>query len=161
TTASLVETVPTGWIPSSPSNGGQVNGETITWNLTSPFPSSVTYKLKAVGNAVEAPIGGLFSDPGALGKYSVGGAGLLFSPTDMTDLGYIKKWLLLGPYTQPAGLSASPGLVNMRKDHLTDEGAIKELTVQPSAGDVVNTHYGPPTCTPGGPPCTAPPKARS
>ena len=121
-----------------------------------------TYKVKAVGTAPEASIGGLFSDAGALGKYAVSGAGLLFNPTDFSDQGFIKTWLLLGPYTQPAGLTAAPGLANIRKDHLTDEGANQELTVQPKAGDTVQTHYGPPTCAPVGTPgCKAPPKARS
>jgi len=162
-TITLVEATPTGWVPSNASNGGVINSNVITFSLNgASLPSSLTYKVKAVGTAPEASIGGLFSDAGALGKYVVSGAGLLFNPTDFTDQGFIKTWLLLGPYSQPAGLGANPGAANIRKDHLTDEGANKELTIQPKAGDTIQTHYGPPTCAPEGTPgCKSPPKARS
>jgi hypothetical protein len=158
----LVETVPVGWVPSSASNSGAINNNAITWSLNGgSLPASLTYKVKAVGTTPEVGIGGIFSDALALGKYSVSGNGLLFSPTQFSDQGFIKNWLLLGPFTQPTGLSAAPGLANMRKDHLTDEGANQELTVQPRAGDQVQTHYGPPTCAAEGAACKAPPKARS
>jgi len=61
-------------------------------------------------------------------------------PTGISPNGYINAWLILGPYAQGGG--AAPGQDNIRQDYLTDGGDVTEFTVQPKAGDTVNTDYG-------------------
>jgi hypothetical protein len=57
----------------------------------------------------------------------------------MTSSGFIKAWLLLGPFSQSGG--AAPGEDAIRFDYLTDGVSVNEEDVLPKAGDTVNTDY--------------------
>jgi hypothetical protein len=140
----IVETAPQGWEASAVSGGGSLAGQTITWNLSPPFPASLTYKVKAAVPLQEARFSGLLSETGGPGAFSVSGAGPLYGLSDFSDQGFIKTWLLLGPYSTStdAGWGAAPALDNMRLDFLTDGADITEANVRPKPGDTVQTEFG-------------------
>jgi hypothetical protein len=145
TTVVLSEKLPAGWTAAGASNGGIIDNVagTITWTLNAPFPANVSYTATAVGDAEQVGFQGTFSDSGAEGKYTVAGDAELFNPSDFSTEGFIREWMLLGPYRQPPGPAASPGLANIQRDHLTDGASINEIDVEPRPGDTVNTAYGP------------------
>jgi hypothetical protein len=146
-TVRVEETVPEGWIPvaGSASNGGTIAGGKVTWNLTGAAigPGTLTYRVASAGEPRTVFFRGSLSDPASLGQAAVLGEGTLYQPTTFSEQGFITQWLLLGPYRQPVGPSATPGLANIRRDHLTDGAFVHELDVLAMAGGTVNTAYGP------------------
>ncbi|MBI4604847.1 MAG: hypothetical protein HY721_23030 [Planctomycetes bacterium] len=141
----IEETVPAGWTPSDVSPGGAIAGPTITWTLEGAAigPTTLSYRVKAPNAKGVAVFRGAVTDPGSIVEFPVRGASALHNRTPFSEAGFIKDWLLLGPYRQPSGNTAAPGLTNIRKDHLTDGAGTTEATVQPEDGDTVNTAYGP------------------
>ena len=143
----IEETVPEGWtpVPGSASNGGVIAGGKITWNLTGAAigPGTLTYRVASAGAPRTVFFRGKLSDAGSLGQAAVFGEGALYQPTTFSGEGFITQWLLLGPYRQPVGPTATPGIPNIQRDHLTDGASINEIDVLPEAGDTVNTAYGP------------------
>jgi len=57
---------------------------------------------------------------------------------DIDSNGFIRTWLILGPYSQSYG--DAPGITNIRKDYLTD-GIVTEKTVLPGEGREVRTNF--------------------
>lgn len=60
----LSETIPDGWTATNISNGGSINGQTITWNLETSF-NSVSYTAEpgdGAGNVFRGNLDGLFTD---------------------------------------------------------------------------------------------------
>jgi hypothetical protein len=60
-------------------------------------------------------------------------------PIEMTERGFVKTWLILGPFRRPGG--AAPGDEYIRYDHLTD-GTTTEANVLPAAGASIVPDYG-------------------
>ena len=145
TSVVIKETVPAGWTPSAPSNGGVINGNEITWTLSGGAiqVGSLTYSVTAGPGSGTVNFRGSVDDAGALGKGAVGGDSTLYNPTITTPDGFITEWLLLTPYRQNNLPTANPPEDLMRLDYLTDGINIDEIGVAPEAGDTVNTDYGP------------------
>ena len=61
-------------------------------------------------------------------------------PDASSDEGFIRTWLMLGPFEQGGG--AAPGFEAIQLDYLTDGDAIDEIDVEPSPGDTVDTDFG-------------------
>jgi hypothetical protein len=141
----IEETVPAGWTPSAASMGGRVNGGTITWTLTGAAVAagSLTYRVQAAGAGGDARFRGRVADDPSGVPFAVEGASLLTNPEDFSAQGFVKNWLFLGPYQQPAlGGGPAPDPDAIREDHLTDGAGINEVNVAPRHGDTVNTDYG-------------------
>lgn len=77
-----------------------------------------------------------------------GDAASCIYPSSFSTQGFIRDWLLLGPYRQPPGPNlAAPGEEAIRRDHLVNaDGSLNEFVVRPRAGDTVDTDYGPDGC---------------
>ena len=142
------ETVPPGWVPFSVSNGGEINGDQITWVIAGPdsAPEALRYDVTAAGPPGTVRFQGWICVGGIMPQEILGDT-RVFNPAPFTAGGFITEWLLLGPYQQPTGLvfgfGATPGLDEMRQDHLTDGDAVREFDVEPRAGDTVQTAYRP------------------
>jgi hypothetical protein len=66
-------------------------------------------------------------------------------PPSLTDQGFIKTWLMLGPYvhTTRALGTPNPPVADMQLDYLRNaDGSINEVDIEPKAGDTVDTAYG-------------------
>jgi hypothetical protein len=144
TNVRIEETVPEGWIPSVPSSGGSITGTKITWNLTGAQIAAgvLTYKVEAHGESGPVTFRGKVSEVASPVASAVIGETTLQNPSALTDRCFIKTWLLLGPYAQPGAFGANPGVGQIQRDHLCDGVSIDELSVEPKAGDTVNTSYG-------------------
>jgi hypothetical protein len=142
-TVRVEETVPDGWTPSLPSGNGTITGSRIVWNLTGAqvSPGMLTYRVTAAGVPGQVNFRGKVSETGSPVTSVVGGEGVLQNPTAFTAACFIKSWLLLGPYAQPGFFGASPGVDEIRQDHLCDGAALNEIDVEPRAGDTVDTAY--------------------
>ncbi|MBI4601902.1 MAG: hypothetical protein HY721_08060 [Planctomycetes bacterium] len=139
------ENVPASWTPGEPSDGGTVAGTKVTWDLTGPQIAAgkvLSYKVKAAGEGGAVTFSGKVTDPVVVSPGAVVGENTLQNPTGLTDLCFIQRWLLLGPYKQPGAFGANPGETSIRRDHLTDGAEVKEVDIEPKAGDTVNTKYG-------------------
>ncbi len=149
TAVTISEFLPAGWEAADPSAGGQVdedeNGNpVVTWSLSGGELRARTLAYTAIapgegqGNAA---FRGRVADrtPGGSGNSGVGGDGQLVNPTDLTEVddvgggGYIKTWLLLGPFQNDGGAAPGPDLI--RQDYLTDGVDLTETDVQPVDGD--------------------------
>src|SRR6185436_11140983 len=58
---------------------------------------------------------------------------------EYTAQGFVKAWLMLGPYEQPSG--CCPNCPTAALDYLTD-GVTGEADVQPVEGESIDTDYG-------------------
>ncbi|HEU5394749.1 MAG TPA: hypothetical protein VFV36_08085, partial [Candidatus Methylomirabilis sp.] len=146
TTVTIRETVPPGWTPSSPSHGGIIAGETITWTLSGAAiqPGTVlTYRVTAGGLPANVRFTGTIDDAFVPSPFRTSGPSLVHNPSGFSSGCFIGEWLLLGPYRQPFGNPAAPGIDSMRADWLTDGAGLDEATIVPREGDVVRTAYGP------------------
>jgi len=151
----IVETVPAGWTAANPSNGGALSNEnrTITWviDLTDGggggggpgAPDQLTYEVTSGEGQGTATFGGKVRETGNVVGFAVSGVSSLSNPTDITDLGFFKNWLLLGPINQPTGFGfgAAPSEANMRKDWLQDGFDTFETEIEPVAGDEVQPNF--------------------
>jgi hypothetical protein len=69
----ITETAPANWVPSNPSNGGNIVGNVITWNLTAPLPASLTYTVETAAPFGEVKFSGEIEDPGSPFSFRVRG----------------------------------------------------------------------------------------
>ncbi|MEM7263656.1 MAG: hypothetical protein AAF488_16835, partial [Planctomycetota bacterium] len=61
-------------------------------------------------------------------------------PVGVSENGFIRTWLVLGPFQQAGG--AAPLEDDIRLDYLTDGADNDEIDVEPRAGDQVETDFG-------------------
>jgi hypothetical protein len=94
------------------------------------------------GNSTSASLAASNFTPGVISKIDVrNSSGIAAScnyPPEVNQNGFIKNWLILGPFAQPGG--AAPGLVEIAYDYLTD-GVTTEMNIEPAAGLQVNPDY--------------------
>ena len=147
TSVQVREKVPSGWTPTFASDAGIISGDTIVWTLTGGSIREgkvLEYQVEAGGGGDGgARFTGTVDDDSLLTPARTGGEALAYNPGGFTDLCFIQSWLLLGPYRQPFGDPAAPGEDSMRADYLTDGAGLVQTTIEPSAGDIVPTDYGP------------------
>ena len=64
-------------------------------------------------------------------------------PPALSAEGFVKEWLLIGPFSQPSGFGwgAAPNVNNIRLDFITD-GVTTQEDVEPRDGDQINTDFG-------------------
>jgi hypothetical protein len=139
--ADLFEKLPPGWTAADISGGGVFAAGMITWRLAPPFPSLLTYTAKVGGQGGDALFTGAVEEPFSRTRHPVR-KDLRLSGL-FSEQGFVRRWLLLGPYRQPPGPSAMPGLPALRADYLTDGGSTIEAAVEPREGDTVDTAYAP------------------
>jgi hypothetical protein len=106
----IVETVPAGWTPSSPSNGGTVNGREVTWTLAAAQGVTLSYGVAPGGAFSTVQFRGVITEPGSLSRYPFRGErSVLYAPAsfrrgdsnangqvDLTDAIRILNILFLG-----------------------------------------------------------------
>ena len=134
--------------PSS-SHGGVVQGGTITWTLGGEgagagIPTDLSYQVRAADEPGPARFSGTVSEMGTPLEFAVGGDRQLFNPSGFSTEGFINTWLLLGPFgtcIAPLQTPCAPGEGVIRRDYLTDGGAVLEAELEPRAGDTVATDF--------------------
>jgi hypothetical protein len=140
--ATIVERLPPGW-RASRVTGGTFSGGKVIWNLTAPFPALLTYRVHADEALARAVFAGTIAEPGTGLEHAVGGEAELVDPLAFSEQGFIRDWLLLGPYLLPPGSPANPGLEAIRADHLTDGVFYTEKNIEPHIHDQVPTAFAP------------------
>jgi hypothetical protein len=95
------------------------------------------------GTATSASLPASAFTPGQISRVDVINSSTVAStcnkPPSLNSQGFIKDWLILGPFTRPGG--PAPGEDQIALDYLTD-GVMTELNVMPQAGQSINTAYG-------------------
>jgi hypothetical protein len=98
----IVETIPAGWTAASASDGGTIQGRTITWNLTGAAIANgkqVTYQLGPAPKGLSVAFSGMFEVQGT--QFRVKGATTLpRAPLPAEDL---KPWIAVDIGAPPAG----------------------------------------------------------
>ncbi|MBN1421106.1 MAG: hypothetical protein JXP34_20205 [Planctomycetes bacterium] len=143
----IAEIAPDGWTISDASGGGTVAGGTVTWTLAGAAvqPTTLTYKLHAAGDDLSARIQSQIAETGSPRTFSARGDDRIYSRSLMTPDGFVRTWLLLGPFDNIG--ADNPGVDAMQIDYLTD-GSIGEDTLEvdgrcwPLAGDEIDSLAG-------------------
>jgi hypothetical protein len=99
------------------------------------------FTVPGTATAAAIPLGDLPDDRiAAVSVINSGGSAATCSyPVEYSAEGFIKTWLLLGPYLQPGG--CGPGDEAIRLDYLADGRGIDEAGVRPRAGDRIETDF--------------------
>jgi len=133
-TATIVETLPDGWVASVPTAPGVVGpGNVVTWTFTggSFKPMDLTYKVLTDDRCTPARISGKVTCSGFSRDASIGGSGILQACCPFGPDGYIMQWLILGPIGDQGGCDIGP--VEIQADYLTD-GMETQETILPYDG---------------------------
>ncbi len=69
----IVETVPAGWTPSNPSNGGTVSGLEVRWTIPATNGAMVSYDVSPDGNLADVAFSGAVTEPASLNRFGVRG----------------------------------------------------------------------------------------
>lgn len=150
-TVTVKETLPAGLVPSNPSNGGVVNGQSIDWNLGNLTDQlDITYTITAQPEAIDSVLDGSATHNAV--PYAIAGD-TTYTGSPFTPLGFIKLWNHLGPlaFVNPSvvGDHGSPGAcdANGGPDLILDwivnaDGSVTEETVSPFPGLVTRPSYG-------------------
>ncbi len=113
-------------------------GSTYEWDFgdgssASGVSASHTYAAAGVYTAVLS-----VTTPG--GVCAVSAVEVRVYPSDFTTTtGFIRRWLVLGPYSQLGGPNPAPETIEL--DYLTDGAELNELDILPYEGLAVNTDY--------------------
>jgi hypothetical protein len=118
--------------PGDPSSCPQPGGGPISVSIRRPMEDGAAGEMDVVervrGQCVQGDV-----------TATAGGSVVDYVPTGLTPEGFVNAWLLLGPFSQPAG--GNPDVQVMRLDYLTDGEDIHEIDVMPKAGDQVATDF--------------------
>ncbi|TPW09207.1 MAG: hypothetical protein FD129_2279, partial [bacterium] len=151
-TVDVTEVVPAGLVPSAPSNGGVLNGQTIEWKLgqiAQGLQLSYTLGTSKDSNDVR------FVDGSATfnGESFLIGGDTFYTGSPFTDKGFIKLWNHLGPLAWqapavagddgPPGACDANGGADLGLDWIVNDGAtVTEANVTPFPGMVTRPKYG-------------------
>jgi hypothetical protein len=147
----VTERVPDGLAPSMVSAPGQVQGNTIVWDLDLTGQGGgggvapLTYEVAvAPGAMFQGPVvfTGELTEPGSDFNFLVAGDAVAASDqavAPISDFGSIQHWLILGSFTRQVP-GANPGEAEIVRDYLTD-GDTTEAEIQPEAGDTIEPNY--------------------
>ena len=138
---SIEEVLPRGLTASSPTDGGVINGNTITWDLGKvAVDRTVSYTLTIEADAADASLSGSATIDGD--KLVIGGD-TSYSGSPITTDGFIKLWNHLGPLSSglTGGLTCSSP--DLAADWIVNEdGSIDEGTIAPFPGMFTKPKYG-------------------
>ncbi len=128
----IVETVPFDWTAEDISDGGQFNAAagTVTWSIPAAQFTETTLTYTAVG-MIEGGLvvfAGEVQEVGNDFTFEIFGSTHLVSENGLGMDGAILSWLLLGPFGHNSPSTAQDAAI-MALDHLTDGGAITEVSI--------------------------------
>jgi len=150
-TVTIVEDLPAFLVPSSPTLGGTVNGNKVTWNLGALTETvTVSYTMTPTLDAIDVDLpGGATIDGEPLAV--VGDTRYTGGP--ITPEGFIKLWNHLGPFSYvapavagdhgPPGACDANGGLDLTKDWIVNEDeSVTELDILPFPGLITKPNYG-------------------
>ncbi|MGH9362497.1 MAG: sugar-binding protein, partial [Thermoanaerobaculia bacterium] len=138
----IQEKLPASLTPSSPSEGGVLSGDTITWDLGKVEAVRVlTYRLAVAADAADVALPGTATIDGEPLPI-IGDAAYTGSPISVD--GFIKLWSHLGPLASgfAGGATCDPG-ADLGLDWIVDEdGSIDQTNIRPFPGLITRPRYG-------------------
>ena len=101
----IEETPPAGWKPLGVPPCSEITEEgTIKWTLrrgecgSASFPDVLEYEVEAGGKLDLAVFSGSIEEPGSPTRFQIEGVQQLYARADFSSKGFVRRWLLLGPF---------------------------------------------------------------